>query len=43
MMYGQCTGKIMQIIICTLIHSSFFVLNFMLPACGPKFAKVVHT
>jgi hypothetical protein len=28
MMYRQCTGKIIQIIICTFIHSSFFVLNF---------------
>jgi len=43
MMYRQCTDKIIQIIICTLIHSSFFVLNLMLPACGPNFAKVVHT
>jgi len=26
-----------------LIHSSFYVLNFMLPAFRPNFAKVAHT
>jgi hypothetical protein len=31
------------IIIRILIHSTFYVLNFMLPACRPNFAEVVRT
>jgi len=31
------------LIIPILTHSSFCVLNFMLPACRPNFAKFAHT
>jgi len=30
----------MQIIVCILIHSSYFVLNLMLPAGRSNFARV---
>jgi len=37
------TNKIVHIIINIVIHSSFCVLNFMLPVHRPFFAKVTHT
>ena len=37
------TGKILLIIIHMLVYSSFCSLNFMLPACGPKYVQVVLT
>lgn len=35
------TGKSIHTIICILIHSSFCILNFIFPACGPNFAEAV--
>ena len=34
------TGQVILLIIRLIIHSSFRVLNFTLPACRPKFARV---
>ena len=35
--------NIIQVIIRILIHSSFCVLNFMLPTCKTNFGEVVRT
>jgi len=37
------TGKIIRIIVRTLIHSLFCVLSFMLPKCTANFAEVART
>jgi hypothetical protein len=37
--YIKLTGKIVRV----YIHSLFCVLSFVLPACRPNFAEVVHT
>jgi len=38
-----CVEKYTGKIICVLFHSLFCVLNFMLPARRPNFARVAHT
>jgi hypothetical protein len=38
--YYMCVEKHMGTIILIYIHSSFCILNFMLPACRPNFFKV---
>ena len=43
MVYRKIRSKIICIVVCTLIHSSFCVLNSVLPACSPDFAEVTAT
>jgi len=39
-----CTGTLhIGVIICVLINSSFFALNFTLPSCRPHLAEVART
>ena len=40
---NKYTGKSLHIIIHMLIYSSFCVLNFTLPTCGPKYVQVSRT
>jgi hypothetical protein len=39
----QVKGKIIRILVCMLIHSSYCVLNFTMPAFKPIFATVAYT
>lgn len=39
----KSTGKIVHIILCIFINSSFCVLNLWLPACRPNFSEAART
>jgi len=39
----KSTGKIIHIILCIRIHSSFGVLNLLFPACRPNFSEAART
>ena len=40
MLCRKIRGRIIRVIVGTFMHSSFGVLNFMLPTCKPNFAEV---